>query len=478
MDDLKALYRRIENPIDNKIKWNKLLNIYSTSVDFDDFYLKVNAKKKTGSCFYNEEDKNGFSLIMWSIWKGLLLSFSEEILASYIERKEFDSSIYEVVKKVRQLDSVKTITSLYEVLSNSDINRYFSKLFNEFNHDIIICSNFGLTKDPLYNTVLTVNVDAVNLYKFLKAFINECIKNEVPYYIRYNETGENVTINIYSRLENIKRNEAMLNILKKEHYTFFNENNNNLLVGNINEWIGIKHKEHFNNEDYLSSRSLIIFKSIDSVIYNYVVNHLNTLVSYKDGRMNLIEYLSNYVMEKVVENLVNANIKTSNDYFLIANSKDLINLKEYIKSKLSFGMKDILNSNLYLKEGNEKIDFRLNSNKSIGIEVNVFMCAIRNLVLTLMHKDNLIEKEFRKRIKNECQFHRVDSDKLCLDITFSEKLFFDYLRYDKYQRDLSAIHNEIAKIDGLDKLINSEITNDTREKISSSMNELLDLFED
>ena len=37
MDELRALYLKIENPIDNKIKWGKMLNIYSTSYDYEEF---------------------------------------------------------------------------------------------------------------------------------------------------------------------------------------------------------------------------------------------------------------------------------------------------------------------------------------------------------------------------------------------------------------------------------------------------------
>ena len=46
MNELKELYSHIENPIDNKIKWNKILNIYSTAIDFDDFFSKVVEKKE------------------------------------------------------------------------------------------------------------------------------------------------------------------------------------------------------------------------------------------------------------------------------------------------------------------------------------------------------------------------------------------------------------------------------------------------
>ena len=70
MDELKTLYFHIENPIDNKIKWNKLLNIYSTSDDYEDFYNRAIKKHKSDSSInYDIEDKKTFCLVMWSIWK-------------------------------------------------------------------------------------------------------------------------------------------------------------------------------------------------------------------------------------------------------------------------------------------------------------------------------------------------------------------------------------------------------------------------
>lgn len=392
MDDLKGLYFRIENPIDNKVKWNKLLNIYSTSTSFDDFYSKIAVNEISDSIHYDEDDRDNFCLMMWSSWKNLLLSFSESELNSYIEQKVFDSNVYEVVKIVRELESIRNISSLKETLQNEMINKYFSKLFNINDHNVSIYSFFGLKKDTSYNTIFNITVSAKYLYKLLKLFINQCINSELSYYIKYNECNKNVVVSIYTTINDAKKVESFLNTLKKEYYTFFIENKNNLLYGNINEWISIKNKDYFNEEEYLKSRSSILFKSLNSVIYEYVINHLNILVSYKDGRMNLIEYLSNNVMEKVVSDLLNSNIKTNSEYFFIANSEDLINLKSYIKDKLILGIKDILRERLYLKDDFDKIKFQLNSNKSIDINVNVFMSAIRNLTLTMMLKDNTLEK--------------------------------------------------------------------------------------
>ena len=126
MDDLKALYLQIENPMDNKIKWNKLLNIYSTSSNYEDFYLNVTKKnKKESALLYDVEDKKTFCLVMWSMWKAKILSFSEDKLRELVESKKFDYDIYDVISKVRNLESIKTYSDLQQVLKDPDINKYF-----------------------------------------------------------------------------------------------------------------------------------------------------------------------------------------------------------------------------------------------------------------------------------------------------------------------------------------------------------------
>ena len=476
MEDLKTLYLRIENPMDNKIKWNKLLNIYSASSNYEDFYSRVIKKdKKDNSLLYDSEDKKTFCLIMWSIWKKKILSFSEEELRELVEKKEFDYDIYDVISKIRNLESIKTYSDLQQVLTDPSINRYFSDLFDDFNHKVIIFSDFTVRSDLSFNTVFSIKIDAIKLYKILKIYINECISREMPYYVKYNELGKEVIISFYSTIENFKKNEEILKILKKENYMYFHSNYD-ILSGNLDDAIALRNKDIFNNYQYLRERSLIFFKSFDSVTYEYVMNHLNTLVSYKDGRMNIVEYLATYVMEKVINQIVESTIKTNQDYFYIANSEDLINLRKYIKDKLVLNMKDILKDRLYLKPADSEITLKLNDSKTIKVQIEMFLCGIRNLTMTLISKDNSIEKAYRIRIKNECQFYGVDYDKFCLDSGFVKKLFYNKKTYDHYQKEIENIHNDIKKVESLENLISSEIDEETRTKIQESMSELNQIF--
>lgn len=476
MEDLKQLYFKIENPIDNKIKWNKLFNEYSTSLNFDDFYSHIVKKhKKDNNLYFDNEDKKTFCLVMWSIWKRKILSFSEDELRELIENKKFDYDFYDVISSVRNLESIKTYGALEHVLTNPSINRYFSCFFDDFSNNVEIYSDFNLKKDLSYNTVLSIKIDAVKLYKILKIYVMSCIEREMPYFIRFYENGKKIIVNFYTKIENLEINEDIINTIKKENQMYFHSYYD-LLSGNISDTIGIRNKDIFNNSQYLKERSMIFFKSIDSVTYEYIFKHLNTLVSYKGGRMNITEYLSRYVMENVINEIVKNTIKTTQDYFLIANSEDLLNLKKYIKDKLSLKMIDILKERLYLKDADYEIPLKLNDNKTIKVKAEIFMSAIRNLTSTLMSRDSSLEKAYRVRIKNECEFYQVDYNKFCLDNGFAKKVMYDKKMYEKYNDEISRIHDDIKKVENLENLISSEITDEARTKIFDSMNELNQIF--
>ncbi len=475
MDELKDLYSHIENPLDNKAKWNKILNFYSTSENFEDFHSKLIEKNENSKIYYDENDKANFYLIMWSELKKQLLNFSEEEIKKSIEDNKFKSNIYDVIKQLKQLDSIKNIEDLNKILSDNNNYYYFSKLFLVKNNDIEIYSDFDIhNQNKKLLITFTVTINAINLYSFLKKMYQECLAYEISYIIKYKEEGEYIVVDIFSSIENSKKIEVILNVLKKEFYSYFIENKNNLLYGNLNKWISIR--TDCNN--YSLQRSYLIFKSLDSVIYEYVIRHFNVLVSYKDGKMNLIEYLSNYVMEKIVTKILDRNIRTNSELFSIANSPDLLNLKEYIKSKLAFNMKDILKDRLYLKKDDYKINLKLNQEKTIDIEAYVFMQAIRNLIFALILKDNSLEKSFKIRLKNECIFYKIDSYKFCLSNDFIKKVQFYTIPYDEYKQKIDNIHGELTKLKDVDRLIELEATPERRKKIFSNLSDVLNSFND
>ncbi len=130
-DELKNLYFRIENPIDNKIKWAKLLNIYSTSFNYEDFFSVIAKKEEKNNVIeYDEDEKNSFSLLMWSNFKTQILKFSEEELRNYIDNKFFDFDIYDAILKIRDMDSVRNYAQLKEVLHHIYQNQRIYYLYN------------------------------------------------------------------------------------------------------------------------------------------------------------------------------------------------------------------------------------------------------------------------------------------------------------------------------------------------------------
>lgn len=478
MEQLNTFYDKIENPIDNKSKWNKILNIYSSSYDFNDFYEKMTEVNKSTNPYYIKEDKEIFSLIMWSLWKSKVQGFSEEKIYNYISKGVFDSDIYDTIKTINGLESIKEYSRLSEVLLDESIRGYYSKFFNDDKGNITITSNFDIINDYTYNTVFTVTVGGINLYKFLSDYVNYCLDKELDFLIKFNEYGKYINVNIYASLFNVKEIENAISIVMKENYAFHYDNIYNVLSGDIDDYLSIRNRTYFNQTDYNNSRCLVLFKSFDGVMYNYILNHLNVIVSYKDGRMNLLDYISNNVTDRILHELINKQIKTEAEYYTLANSTDLTNLRKFINEKIFQNIEDILAQDLYLKENDYKVSVELNDSKTFDIDASVFMYAIRTLTSALIPKDNSIEKAFKVRIKNECLFQKIDPEKFCLDKPFTEKLLYNEGAMKAYEDELSSIKTELNRLSELEGMFNGTATSEERQKIAANMKELLDHFSD
>ena len=478
MDELRSLYDHIENPIDNKFKWNKILNIYSSSLDYNDFLEHITDHNKSINTYYAREDKETYLMMMWSLFKKDILAFDEETIDEYIEKKYFDSDILDAIGITKNAPSVENYVDLENILKNDVVVKYFSRLFFENNHNIVVLSNFDIERDYNYNTVFTITLGSMSLYKFLIKLSNNLFEHELPLYMKFNECGKYINVNIYTTVLNSKKVENVIDILQKENYSFTYDNYYNLLSGDINNILSIRNRNYFNENDYTNNRCMILFKSFDSVIFNYVVNHLTILVSYKGGRMNLLDYISNIVTDRVVQQLVKTSVKTETDYLAIVNSKDLGTFRAFINDKIYSSLKDVLKDKLYLRDGEDKITIKLTDKKSLDIDCSVYMYAIRSLTPTLLLKDYSIEKSFRIRIKNECGYVKVDPSKFCLDASFTKKALFDENKMTSYERKVKSIKNDINRLNDLEKLFKEEDTPDNRKKISTSMQELMNMFEE
>lgn len=476
MEELKELYFRIENSILNKEKWEYVLDSYSSSFDFQDFLTKLKVRNTKDLSGLDVDEKERFQLMMWSTFKQKLLIFTEEELKERIDNDMFDSEIYEVVKVLRSLPSVKTYPELIKVLEDENIKHYHSFLFSEDDHKIKMKSDFDMTKN---STIITVKIEQASLYKFLKVFVKTCIENELPFNIEFKENREEVKVKILTSIENSPKYFSILNVLVKEDFNFFKKMSiDAIFEGNLDDYTTIKHSNYLNYDNYLVSRSSIIFKALDSVMYEYVINHLSTIVSYKGGKITLADYLSRCIVEKTVDKLINKNIRTQEDFYLLSNSSDLIEFKGYINEKLSLELRDILKTRLYLKNENERITLKLKGSTVLDIEIKFFMETIRTLLPILVMKDSSLDKAFKIRIKNECLVHKIDPNKICLDEDFSKKIFFDKNQYDRYQTELDKISSDLEKFNNLTRLLSVPTEEIQRDEVKKRIEELMILEEE
>ena len=214
MDEIKNLYFRIENPIDNKEKWSKILNKYSSSDNYEEFLDSLLKKKKDDSVYYDEEVRNNFFLTMWSFFKRLILSYTEDELNKMIEEKIFESNVFDAISNIRDLPSVKNIDTLMTILNNKDINEYFSMLFRFDNGNVFISSSFLNSRNSENNVLVSFTIDSSKLYTIVKTYIMKAIEREIPYLVTFNEYGKRSVVKVYSSTQNIKTNEDIISIIK------------------------------------------------------------------------------------------------------------------------------------------------------------------------------------------------------------------------------------------------------------------------
>ena len=100
------------------------------------------------------------------------------------------------------------------------------------------------------------------------------------------------------------------------------------------------------------------------------------------------------------------------------------------------------------------------------------MYAIRTLTSPLIIKDNSIEKAFRIRIKNECEYEKIDSNKFCLDKSFSNRILYDEDKIKKYEEEMESVQKELDRLNELDKLF-EDGSPEARAKIASEMKDLI-----
>jgi len=100
------------------------------------------------------------------------------------------------------------------------------------------------------------------------------------------------------------------------------------------------------------------------------------------------------------------------------------------------------------------------------------MYAIRTLTSPLIIKDNSIEKAFRIRIKNECEFEKIDPNKFCLDKSFSNKVLYDEDKIKSYEDELASVQKELDRLNELDRLF-EDGSPEARARIATEMKDLI-----
>ncbi len=482
MKELKLIYDLVNSPVEDINIWEKIVNVYSLSQDFDDFYRKINnISNKTSLLEVTNTEREEFLVKCFNIWKNNVLNLNSSQIDFLIKDQVVDNDFANLKDIFLTFGETNSIYNVKKILINPIIKHYFNNFFTKLNNGYFINSHIDILESSEYIFFLSININVNRLYSFLTHFIDVCNMNKLPFLFKYTEkNNSDETFTLYVSANNIKKYIDVLSIIRKEHFSIFgNTLEPDILMGRYKSWLGCGNRGSSIGFDYLESRSNLIFNSIDDIIYNHVINNFNLEINYKAGKLTLKEYICSAVAYDELNKLVNSETNGDIVRYYSINYNEINELREYLTDKLMQNIESVIRQ--YERLNNEKsvVVIALKNNRVLNISATTLMSAIRRLTPTLMHKDALLLEKLKTRIKNECTYLGIDPVKLCFDKKIIDNLFSeDDTMYRVFSKigEMKRVINNIKYVSDMSEA--DEVSKEQRSTVTKAMKELDKIFSD
>lgn len=312
------LYNHTKNPLDNPATIERLIDIYSKTDINSSYYgnlVKPITPKNTGK--YYHEDADEFFALLFNLWKQKAVTMTKEEFIDLYRRRKLDQDFVAMRNYLKTVPDVQTEAQANDILNGNTNNPEVNNALDKYKYSSLgettgwnhICSKYVACKNestPIIVHRLYLNVDSFDVYKLATLFTKKCIKNNVPYYFKFDRYASRAdSFVIYSSDEYLTTYISFLREIKKEHPELVSRiGEPPLLTGNIDNWIGygsepLKDKNG-KNRSFNNVRAKIIESSISTSTKRWVLNNYHMKVI-RDGKKIDFE---NYLVSLAVENLL------------------------------------------------------------------------------------------------------------------------------------------------------------------------------
>ena len=376
----------IENPFNDEVLYN-IINRYQNKPDVYNIITNMNSDNKTHREEYVVSARDRVYKIIYNEWRNAILNPSD------IRIKTISTDDLKTLQELlRNKSSVETEEEYNRFInSNSILEKYaWSNHGNNTAWTHINSNNIytGQNKDWVTEHKLYINTDGVEDC-VVDMFVSECIKKELPYYIKYSPNiPRDDMIVIYSDTKHLN---SYINILED----IFKDNSwldahmckPPVLTGVIDDYIGYGSEPTTKGESYHQKRAHIIEDAIKSNLYTWYLNH-----------MDMFDVVLKEVIDETYDNAIKG-----------VDANNLIN-----QIKLGFVNYDIT------KEAPKRFDLK-HDGKITTIYVDKIENAMRKYMMYIVQNDPSFFESIKKDILKNAKEKKVDNN-FCFDVDRKESL--------------------------------------------------------
>lgn len=452
--ELMDIYNNTKNIIDDKNIIRKFVELYSEPTTRSFYSSLIRANKNTNSCRYFPKEKDGLYSLLFNTWKKNITSMTQEEYIELYKQGQLKEDFIKLRNFLLKTPNISTYEEMQKIIFAQRQDKELEEAFDKYKWSSFgensgwehICSRYVHSRREKHQDIehrLYIRVDSLGIYTICKCFIEECEKQHIPYYFKFDEFNDrDDSLVVYSSTKYLNKYIEILNKIKEEHqelHQFIGKPP--LLTASINNWIGYGSEptcKKENNELYSFNelRADIIEKAIEKNAQSWLKANLNVVINYKGKKVVFSDYLLMKATETYINKIssrYNGSLKFRTE--LARKENRQFNEKELIEW-YGYSQNDLASDNFknyiyrHLKENKDKyiqalitgdysgiknLEIPVRCNKKVSFSKEDMKKTLKTLVPIIAKNEPRFIDHVQTEIKRESSRYSIDANNFAFD---------------------------------------------------------------
>lgn len=465
---LMDIYNNAKNPIDDENIIKKIIELYSKSTIRSFYSSLIRANENVNSSKFILNDRDEFYAMLFNIWKKNITSMTKEEYIELAKKGTLKGNFIKLRNYLLKVPNVSTFEEANSIFFAEREDKELEEAFDKYRWNSFaeasgwehVCSRYTHAKREEHQPVthrLYIRIDSIGVYRLCKCFIEECEKQHIPYYFKFDAfTNRDDSIVVYSSTKYLSKYIEILNKIKEDHTELKPYiGKAPLLSAPVDGWIGYGSeptckKENGDLYSFNDLRANIIENAIKKTTQNWLIKNMNMVVSYGGDRITFSDYLmmkaTEYYVDKLSRRYDNAKIakeKVAAKNNKTFNESDVAKECGYTKSDVeSLAFKNYIYRHIqsrkddYIKamitgEYKElaKLEITARDDRKLWFTGEDLLNTIKGLTPLIVKNDSTFIGCVQNEIRRESIKYNVDSSNFAFDVQTVEIM----QKYDQQQ---------------------------------------------